>query len=61
MSDPYVKIIGIDTGKLYIEGLKCECLRELGRLFSEYRYFRKNTNVPMIYPEPLKIIRVARV
>lgn len=47
-----VKIIGLESGKVYAEGYKCDCFRELQKM---YPYVRGQEN---IYPEPLLVVKV---
>jgi hypothetical protein len=47
-----VKIIGKRSGKVYVEGNKADCFRELQK---KYPYKKSKKKV---YPEPLLVVRV---
>lgn len=48
-----VKIIGLESGKVYAEGYKCDCFRELQK---RYPYIKRGQDA--VYPEPLLVVKV---
>lgn len=60
MAEPYVKIIGVLTGKVYAEGLKVDCFRNLHCKFKSCDPDLRANSQPRIYPEPLRVLRVVQ-
>lgn len=54
-----VKIVGLVTGKVYAQGKKKDCFRELQQKYP-YKYIndkRLISNDP-VYPEPLLVVKI---
>lgn len=56
-----IKIIGMETGKIYAQGRKSECFRMLlekyPSLEEHHLFAKKGVAAKSIYPEPLKVVR----
>lgn len=54
-----VRIIGLITGKVYAQGNKTDCFRELQQKYP-YKYIRghKLISSDPVYPEPLLVVKI---
>ena len=48
-----IKIIGLESGKVYAEGYRADCFRELKK---QYPYEKRGQE--KIYPEPLLVVSI---
>lgn len=56
------QVIGQTTGKLYSEGTKADCMKELQQKYpSRGSYSTSNGREGMTLPEPMKFVRVGGV
>lgn len=56
-----IKIIGQETGKIYAEGYRPDCFRELSIKYptnkKDSHFIKHGKNVDRIYPEPLVVVK----